>query len=269
MLFITCCHDVMRGVLKQTADSAVLLAGLLLFIRLGPYDPARVFYLPNLYEGTIPDSLLPLRAPEVWNGLIASSYARLGDLGGGENKVQLAKELYCNTLEESELFGNHIFKATQTFSRILPSPLLLGISAEGILFLNVDLQPLQLIALQNIELWTGMCDGGLGEEGTKGKPVSNLSNIKGFFQITLKPSPSATTSLFSFSSSAGGQLYNFSCSEGGTAASLLRAFTEQLLREIVEEEKDAPSLSVPTPQLDAVLVVGAGGKGGVGGAGSP
>jgi len=140
---------------------------------------------------------------------------------------------------------------------------LLGLSAEGVLVLGEDKAILQRISLASVELWTGMNDGGVGEEA-KGVPLATFSSIAGFFQITLKAQTAGKASLFGFATGGSGQIYQFGCSEGGTAASLMRAFTEQLLRELMEEEKDgaaAAAAAAAASKAAAVVEVVAGGAG--------
>ena len=230
LLFITCVHAYMQGLLPVSVESAAQLAGILLLVRQGPYDATRhrmgFCAAPGTLDSLVPLALHPKRSLEVWEDLLLSAYAKLGSL----TNVALAKELFSGALEELELFSCAHFEATQKFSAALPRALTLCISSEGVFV--ADRTPehpvLQRIPLQALQVWSGLSDGEGGSDNT------------GFLQLTVATGAPGSRSWLGLSGLAT-QVLLFSAQHGGEAAGLMNNYAEQLMRELVEERKGTGS----------------------------
>jgi hypothetical protein len=211
-LFLSCEHGLLSGSVPcQSVDVGAQLAAQLLYVRSGRYEPS-AFPRGSLVAqlgALLPAQLLPKRAPEKWEEAILAAYALMGELAGGAGEARAA---FCVGVEDLDLFGYTLFPVRQRFSRSLPPFMLVGIGAEGCVLCerHGTQTVLERVGLQVIELWKG-----LGEE--EGAP--------GLFHLQLLRQPGLP------------QVLEFETAEGGVMVKLMNDYAQQLLRELLEEEK--------------------------------
>jgi hypothetical protein len=251
LLFAATMDSYMREELPVSVESASQLAGVLLLIRHGCYDAAR--HRPGFcaaeVERVVPAELIPRRPVEVWDDLILSSFAKLG----GAASPSVAKELFCSALEELELFGCTHFDARQRFNKALPAALTVCLSSEGVLL--VDKTPerpiLQRLPLKGIQLWSGLNASAVGPVGGAGAGGGGGGGVSGYFQLTLCSAPQSGPSRLwagllgpqqQQQQQQQQQVISFQCEKGGDAADLMNCYAEQLMKELVEEQKNLGQL---------------------------
>lgn len=212
-LFLYCEHALLSGTVPCTSvDAGAQLAAQLLYVRCGRYEPAAHprGSLAGALGELLPAQLLPKRAPDKWDEAILAAYALMGELAGGVGEARAA---FCVGVEDLELFGYSCFPVRQRFSRVLPSFLLVGIGAEGCVFCERHgvQNVLERVSLQAVELWKGLSE----EEGAAGS-----------FSLQLLRQPGLPPML------------DFEAADGGSMVKLMNDYAQQLLRELLEEEKD-------------------------------
>jgi len=214
-LFLYCEHALLSGVVPcQSVDIGAQLAAQLLYARCGRYEPAahpRGSLMAAGLGALLPAQLLPKRAAEKWEEAILAAYALMGELAGGTSEARAA---FCVGVEDLDLFGYSCFPVRQRFSTRMPPFLLVGIGAEGCVLCerHGTQNVLERVGLPSIELWTGLSE----EEG----------GVKGTFSLQLLHRPGLPA------------LLDFEAADGSGMVKLMNDYAQQLLRELLEEEKD-------------------------------
>lgn len=135
LLYIQLVYNVITGIYPVTIDEAISLAALQVQANFGSHKPTvhKAGYLKTALRGLIPGSLFERKTPEEWEAIILNRHANLTEDSQARPMV-----LYCAVLATREYFGCAFYGVKQKFSKVLPSPLILGISGKGIYIMDPE-----------------------------------------------------------------------------------------------------------------------------------
>jgi len=135
LLYIQSVYNVITGIYPVTTDEAISLASLQVQANFGNHKPTihKSGYLKNALRGLIPGSLFERKTPDEWEAIILNRHANLT-----EDSQSRPMMLYCAVLATREYFGCAFYGVKQKFSKVLPSPLIIGISGRGIYLMEPE-----------------------------------------------------------------------------------------------------------------------------------
>lgn len=207
MSYVDAVYNVVAGLYPVGADEAVSLAALQTQAKYGNHKPEvhKPGYLKDALRGMIPAPVLPSRPALDWERDILYRHSLLNT-----DAQSRPMALYCAVLAVRDWYGCAMFTVKQTFSKLLPTVLTLGINGGGIFLLDKSSKAtIERHYLQALYRW-----GYIPEK-------DDGSGCKGFyFQVKT-------------ASGALGPTYEFQTSQGSNMSNLLTDYAQRILEEIL------------------------------------
>lgn len=134
MLYIQTVALVLSGAYLITTDEAVELAALQMHIQNQGQKPQNTSFIKEHPEVLIPKQIVKSQEGSSWEKAITSRYQSISSL-----TVEQAKTKYLQALQKKPYFGQTFYDVEQTVAvGNIPTRFILGISSEGVHFLNTS-----------------------------------------------------------------------------------------------------------------------------------
>jgi len=204
-VYIQALHSVIDSEYPSSMDDAIKLAGLQVQIVYGDNKPGihQPGFLVNNLKQFVPKDLFPSKKPSEWETLIFKSHAT--NLGKSEEE---AKTEYLDLVKQWPFYGTTFYPPCKTIgNRRIPTKVIIGVNAEGILLLKKDKELVSTHPFTEICSWAS----------------------------------SSTTFAFEFGSQTESQKYTFETKQGAIIAASIQTYIDilvQMLKSGEEEEED-------------------------------
>jgi len=134
LLYIQALHSVIESEYPCSVDECLQLAGLQVYVTYGEHNAQThvVGFLNNNLKDFVPKQLLPLKKPSEWEALIFKQHSKI------KGKTQEdAQAEYLEIVRQWPYYGTTFYPPCKTVgNRKIPSKVVIGVNAEGILLLK-------------------------------------------------------------------------------------------------------------------------------------
>jgi len=206
LLYIQALHSVIESEYPSSVEEALLLAGLQVHVTYGEHNPNThiVGFLNINLKDFVPKQLMPMKRPSEWEALIFKQHAK----NKGKTK-EAAQTEYLNIVKQWPFYGTTFYPPCKAIgNRKIPSKVVIGVNAEGILLL---------------------------------KPKDkDLISTHPFTEICSWAS-SANTFAFEFGSQNESQKYTFETKQGAIIAASIQTYVDILVQTLKDGESDDDS----------------------------
>jgi len=134
LLYIQALHSVIESEYPSSVDEALQLAGLQVQVTYGEHNPNThvVGFLNNNLKDFVPKQLMPMKRPNEWEALIFKQHAK----NKGKSKEGAQTE-YLGIVKQWPFYGTTFYPPCKAIgNRKIPSKIVIGVNAEGILLLK-------------------------------------------------------------------------------------------------------------------------------------
>jgi len=134
LLYLQAIHSVIESEYPSGVDEAILLAGLQVQVNYGDHNTSThvVGFLSHNLKNFVPKQLMALKKPNEWETLIFKAHAR-----NTGKSAEDAKTEYLDIVKQWPYYGTTFYPPCKVISKgKLPSKVIIGVNAEGILMLK-------------------------------------------------------------------------------------------------------------------------------------
>jgi len=202
-VYIQALHSVIESEYPCSAEDAIKLAGLQVQIVYGDHKSSThiVGFLSANLKQFVPKDLFGLKRPNEWETLIFRAHA----LNAGKSEED-AKTEYLDIVKQWPFYGTTFYPPCRTIgNKKIPSKVIIGVNAEGILLLKKDKELVSTHPFTEICSWAS----------------------------------SSTTFAFEFGSQTESQKYTFETKQGAIIAASIQTYIDILVQMLKSGEEDA------------------------------
>jgi len=201
-VYIQALHSVIESEYPSSVEDAIKLAGLQVQIVYGDHKPSThvIGFLSANLKQFVPKDLFGLKKPNEWETLIFKTHS----LNTGKSEED-AKTEYLDIVKQWPFYGTTFYPPCRTIgNKKIPSKVIIGVNAEGILLLKKDKELVSTHPFTEICSWAS----------------------------------SSTTFAFEFGSQTESQKYTFETKQGAIIAASIQTYID-ILVQMLKSGEDA------------------------------
>jgi hypothetical protein len=201
-VYIQALHSVIESEYPCSVEDAIKLAGLQVQIVYGDHKPG--IHVPGFLTANlkqfVPKDLFATKKPNEWETLVFKAHA----LNAGKSEED-AKSEYLDIVKQWPFYGTTFYPPCRTLAtKKIPSKVIIGVNAEGILLLKKDKELVSTHPFTEICSWAS----------------------------------SSTTFAFEFGSQTESQKYTFETKQGAIIAACIQTYIDILVQMLKSGEED-------------------------------